>query len=275
MLLFKSFWSTKACTTPNPTWRNLDVLLKASSESAKVPTIVFICRKDIPHNRKHDATYAQVCVNYSPEKEAPNCTQVTVGGNLLHNPGNCSTPTIDMITVKLHLNSIISRKNAHYCTIDLKDFYLNTPWSNQNTCACRSSTSLLILSKPTTSLSWLPTTVQSMSKYRRAYTVSRNWASLHRIYMKNASINMATIKGTLHWAFGNMTGGLSCSLSVSTTLALSTMGRSMPFISWRFLRNTTNIPLTRTETDTLAWTWTRTTTATRSMSQCSTTSPRP
>jgi hypothetical protein len=32
-----------------------------------------------------------------------------------------------MITVKLHLNSVISTKNACYCTIGLKDFYLNTP----------------------------------------------------------------------------------------------------------------------------------------------------
>jgi hypothetical protein len=31
-----------------------------------------------------------------------------------------------MITVKLHLNSVISTKNACYCTIDQKDFYLNT-----------------------------------------------------------------------------------------------------------------------------------------------------
>jgi hypothetical protein len=50
-----------------------------------------------------------------------------VGGNLLHYPGNCGTPTVDMITVKLHLNRVISTKNAHYCTIDLKDFFLNTP----------------------------------------------------------------------------------------------------------------------------------------------------
>jgi hypothetical protein len=50
-----------------------------------------------------------------------------VGGNLFHYPGNCGTPTVDMmITVKLHLNSVISTKNAHYCTINLKDFYLNT-----------------------------------------------------------------------------------------------------------------------------------------------------
>jgi hypothetical protein len=32
-----------------------------------------------------------------------------------------------MITVKPHLNILISTKNARYCTIDLKDFYLNTP----------------------------------------------------------------------------------------------------------------------------------------------------
>jgi hypothetical protein len=50
-----------------------------------------------------------------------------VGSNLLHYPGDCGTPTIDMITVKLHLISVISTKNTRYCTIDLKDLYLNTP----------------------------------------------------------------------------------------------------------------------------------------------------
>jgi hypothetical protein len=90
-------------------------------------TIVFIHCKDIPHNRKCNVTYTRVCVNYCPEKEDLNCTQFTVGGNLLLYPGNCGAPTIDMITVKLHLNSIISTKNARYCTINLKDFYLNTP----------------------------------------------------------------------------------------------------------------------------------------------------
>jgi hypothetical protein len=32
-----------------------------------------------------------------------------------------------MVTVKIHLNSTNSTKGAQYCTIDLKDFYLNTP----------------------------------------------------------------------------------------------------------------------------------------------------
>ena len=29
------------------------------------------------------------------------------------------------MTVKMHLNSVTSTKGAQYCTIDLKDFYLN------------------------------------------------------------------------------------------------------------------------------------------------------
>jgi hypothetical protein len=45
----------------------------------------------------------------------------------IHILGDVSTPTVDMVTVKLHLNSVISTKGARYCTIDPKDFYLNTP----------------------------------------------------------------------------------------------------------------------------------------------------
>jgi hypothetical protein len=68
-----------------------------------------------------------MCINYCPEKADPNCTHLTVGGNCIAYPGDCGTPTVDMVTVKIHLNSIISTKGARYCTIDLKDFYLNTP----------------------------------------------------------------------------------------------------------------------------------------------------
>jgi hypothetical protein len=53
--------------------------------------------------------------------------RLTVGGNRINYPGDCGTPTVDMVTVKLHLNSVISTKGARYCTIDLKDFYLMTP----------------------------------------------------------------------------------------------------------------------------------------------------
>jgi hypothetical protein len=36
-------------------------------------------------------------------------------------------PTVNMVMVKLHLNSVILTKGARYYTIDLQDFYLMTP----------------------------------------------------------------------------------------------------------------------------------------------------
>jgi hypothetical protein len=46
---------------------------------------------------------------------------------MVNYPGNFGTTTVDMITVKLHRNSVILTKGACYCTIDLKDFYIMTP----------------------------------------------------------------------------------------------------------------------------------------------------
>jgi hypothetical protein len=89
-------------------------------------TIVFIGRDSIPIDRRKDITYGGVCINYCPEKANPNRTCLTIGNNCITYPGDCSTPTVDMVTVKIHLTSIVSTKGARYCTIDLKDFYLNT-----------------------------------------------------------------------------------------------------------------------------------------------------
>ena len=40
---------------------------------------------------------------------------------------DCVTPTLNLTTVKLILNNIVSTLNAHFMTINIKDFYLNTP----------------------------------------------------------------------------------------------------------------------------------------------------
>ena len=57
--------------------------------------------------------------------------RITVGGNQANYLGDCGTPTVDLLTVELLLNSVISPPNAKFITIDIKDFYLNTPmaWS--------------------------------------------------------------------------------------------------------------------------------------------------
>ncbi len=63
---------------------------------------------------------------YQTEKDDSNRTRLTDGGNHTVCPFDVSTPTVKMMTVKMHLNSVISTKGAQYCTIDLNNFYLNT-----------------------------------------------------------------------------------------------------------------------------------------------------
>ena len=89
-------------------------------------TIYFIYKANIPSERWKDVTYDRVVVAYRPQKSDPYQTRLTVGGNLIAYPGNCGTPTVDFLTVKLLLNSIISTLGAKFMTIDIKDFYLNT-----------------------------------------------------------------------------------------------------------------------------------------------------
>ncbi len=51
-------------------------------------TIVSIRRDKVPIDQIKDVTYGRVCVNYRPEKDDPNQTHLTVGGNRVNYPGN-------------------------------------------------------------------------------------------------------------------------------------------------------------------------------------------
>ena len=46
-------------------------------------------------------------------------------------PGNVGTPTADLLTVKLLINSVISTPGAEWFTMDIKTFYLNTPMAQK------------------------------------------------------------------------------------------------------------------------------------------------
>jgi hypothetical protein len=52
---------------------------------------------------------------------------LVVGGDKVHYPGNAGTPTADLLTIKILINSIISTAGAKFMRMDIKDFYLNTP----------------------------------------------------------------------------------------------------------------------------------------------------
>ena len=90
-------------------------------------TIAFMSKSMIPQNRRKDITYGRIECIYCSEKKDHYRTGITMGGNLINYPDDCGTPTADLLTVKLMLNSVISTPNAKFMTIDIKDFYLMTP----------------------------------------------------------------------------------------------------------------------------------------------------
>ncbi len=89
-------------------------------------TIFFVKKDNIPNDRKGNETYARIVCVYCDGKKDKYRTRITMGGNLVIYPGDCGTPTANLLTVKLLLNSIISTPNAKFMTLNLKDFYLMT-----------------------------------------------------------------------------------------------------------------------------------------------------
>ena len=87
---------------------------------------MFIKYNDIPLDRQRHIMFGKTVVTYRPEKEDPNRTYLTVDGNRISYQGDVGTPTDEMMTVKMHLNSVVSTKGAQYCTFNINDFYLDT-----------------------------------------------------------------------------------------------------------------------------------------------------
>jgi hypothetical protein len=75
-----------------------------------------------------DVTYGQFVCTVRPEKEESNRTRFTVGGDRINYPGAVATPTAEMLVAKMLFNSsVISTAGARFMTMDISNFYLNTP----------------------------------------------------------------------------------------------------------------------------------------------------
>jgi hypothetical protein len=87
-------------------------------------TMHLIKKSDIPKNKK--ITYARFCSDIRPQKSETHQTRLTAGGDRLDYEGKTSTDTAGLETIKIHINSTISRKEAKYMSIDIVNMYLNT-----------------------------------------------------------------------------------------------------------------------------------------------------
>jgi hypothetical protein len=81
--------------------------------------------KQIPSDRV--VTYANIVVDYRPQKSNPNRVRITAGGNLIDYPGELTTRTADLSTAKILWNSVLSTEGAKFMGLDIGSFYLETP----------------------------------------------------------------------------------------------------------------------------------------------------
>jgi hypothetical protein len=89
---------------------------------------------DIIHFIRHDAlapnckaTYLRIAVDLRPLKVETKRVHFTTGDNQIDYPGNVSTPTAGLTTVKRLVNSVLSTPSARFTTGNLANFYLNNP----------------------------------------------------------------------------------------------------------------------------------------------------
>jgi hypothetical protein len=90
-------------------------------------TFFLINYQDIPAHKKKEICHTMVVCEVRPEKDNPNRTRITIGGNCICYPGNVGTNTASLKLVKLLLNSVLSWKGARFSSINLKNFYFDIP----------------------------------------------------------------------------------------------------------------------------------------------------
>ena len=71
-----------------------------------------IKKEEVQHNRFKGVTYGKFVVDYWENKEEKEQVRLTVGGVRINYPDEVATPTADVLTIKLMLNSIISMPHA-------------------------------------------------------------------------------------------------------------------------------------------------------------------
>ena len=120
---YKQLWEAGMC-------RELGQLSQGFVETKGTSTIFFIPRSKVPAGRK--VTYMTIVCTEKPSKSDSERVRLCVGGDRLEFDGNIITPTADLTTVKILLNSTISTKDARFMTMDIKFFTWAPRWTYTN-----------------------------------------------------------------------------------------------------------------------------------------------
>ena len=90
-------------------------------------TIKFIYKRQVPQEWFKDVMYGEFVCTECPEKKEKNRTRFTIGGDRINYPGKVATSTADLLVTKILFKSTISTPGAKFMTMDISNFYLNSP----------------------------------------------------------------------------------------------------------------------------------------------------
>jgi hypothetical protein len=133
------YWHLMKNPNTRPTWTHsygneLGQLAQGMLGRTKgTDTIFFIPRHKVPKERTKDITYGLITCSIRPEKiDEPNRTRLVAGGDRVHYPFDASTPTADLLTIKLLINSIISTPGEKISRRTSKISICAPPWIGMN-----------------------------------------------------------------------------------------------------------------------------------------------
>jgi hypothetical protein len=183
-----------------------------------------------PLHKRKEVCHTMVVCEVRPDKDDPDCTHITIGGNHICFPGNVGTNTTLLELVKLLLNSVLSQKG-----IDLKNFYLDTPMPDPEYVRIKISDIQAEFIEEYN----ITVMAGSTLKFARDVMVFPNQASWPTISFAPASRPKVTTKRLPLLVSGTTNGNNSNSASLSMTLVLNTWVSNTSFISWTSSRNIT------------------------------------
>ena len=87
-------------------------------------TMFVIHRRNVPAHKT--AAHVRMVADFRPQKPDPHRIRITIGGRKITVEYDVGTPTADLSTAKILINSTLSTPNAKWAGFDLMNMYLNT-----------------------------------------------------------------------------------------------------------------------------------------------------
>jgi hypothetical protein len=126
-LCYKATWNTSYANELEQLCQGIGMGPSTNTKwVAGINTFFLVDYHDILIHKRKEICHNMVVCEVHPEKDDPDCTCITIGGNCICFMGYAGIKTTSLELVKLLLNSVLSCPGARFSSIDLKNFYLNT-----------------------------------------------------------------------------------------------------------------------------------------------------